>query len=117
MFTELDAKRRLLLISERRELVGGSDKRVSDYEFVTHRLDCEELSILFARHRFCNIQYFSANDHGPEFSATDCFVPAAQFWSNPGTTMTLKFSLRMRNCYNGHNRRLTVYRSMSVLKR
>src|SRR5262245_21970457 len=62
--TELDAERRLLLISERHELVGQGDESVSDYEFIMRCWDREELSMLFARHGFGNIQYFGAYAHG-----------------------------------------------------
>ena len=81
--TKLDAERRLLLISERHELVGRSDKRVSDYQFVMRCWDREELSMLFARHGFGKIQYFGAYDHSVELGATDRLVAVAQLSGNP----------------------------------
>jgi len=81
--TELDAERRLLLISERHELVGQRDERVSDFQFVMRCWDREELSVLFARHGFGNIQYFGAYDHGVELGATDRLVAVAQLSGNP----------------------------------
>ena len=80
--TELDAERRLLLISERHELVGQSDRRVSDFQFVMRCWDREELSMLLARHGFGNIQYFGAYDHGVELGATDRLVAVAQLSGN-----------------------------------
>jgi SAM-dependent methyltransferase len=76
--TELDAERRLLLISERHELVGRGDERVSDYQFVMRCWEREELSMLFARHGFGNIQYFGAYNHSVELGATDRLVAVAQ---------------------------------------
>jgi SAM-dependent methyltransferase len=76
--TELDAEHRLLLISERHELVGQGEERVSDYQFVMRCWDREELNMLFARHGFGNIQYFGAYDPGVEPGATDRLVAAAQ---------------------------------------
>src|SRR5262252_6182634 len=76
--TELDAEPRLLLISERHELVGQGDERVSDYQFVMRCWEREEVSMLFARHGFGNIQYFGAYDHGVELGATDRLVAVAQ---------------------------------------
>ena len=58
--TELDAEQRLLLISERHELVGLGDERVSDYQFVMRCWEREELGMLFARYGFGNIQYLGA---------------------------------------------------------
>jgi SAM-dependent methyltransferase len=81
--TELDAECRLLLISERHELVGRSDKRVSDYQFVMRCWDREELSMLFGRHGFGKIQYFGAYDHGVELGATDRLVAVAQLSIHP----------------------------------
>jgi SAM-dependent methyltransferase len=76
--TELDAEHRLLLISERHELVGRGDARVSDYEFVMRCWEREELGVFFARHGFGNIEYFGAYDHGVELGATDRIVAVAQ---------------------------------------
>jgi SAM-dependent methyltransferase len=81
--TDLDAERRLLLISERHELVGRGDERVSDYQFVMRCWEREELSRLFARHGFGNIQYFGAYDHGVEPGATDRLVAVAQLSGSP----------------------------------
>jgi len=81
--TELDAERRLLLISERHELVGRGDQRVSDYQFVMRCWEREELGMLFARHGFGNIEYFGAYDHGVEVGATDRLVAVAQLSGNP----------------------------------
>ena len=76
--TELDAEHRLLLISERHELVGLGDERVSDYQFVMRCWEREELSMLFARHGFGNIQFFGAYDHGVEPGATDRLIAVVQ---------------------------------------
>ena len=76
--TELDVEHRRLLISERHELVGRDDERVSDYQFVMRCWEREELNMLFARHGFRNIQYFGAYDHGVELGATDRIVAVAQ---------------------------------------
>jgi SAM-dependent methyltransferase len=76
--TELDAEHRLLLISERHELVGRGDERVSDYQFVMRCWKREELNMLFVRHGFGNIQYFGAYDRGVEAGATDRLVAVAQ---------------------------------------
>jgi SAM-dependent methyltransferase len=81
--TELDAERRLLLISERHELVGRADERVSDYQFVMRCWEREELGMLFVRHGFGNIQYFGAYDHGVELGATDRLVAVAQLSGDP----------------------------------
>jgi SAM-dependent methyltransferase len=81
--TELDAERRLLVISERHQLVGRGDERVSDYQFVMRCWEREELGLLFARHGFGNIQYFGAYDHGVEVGATDRLVAVAQLSGNP----------------------------------
>jgi SAM-dependent methyltransferase len=76
--TELDAEHRLLLVSERHELVGRGDRRVSEYQFVMRCWEREELSMLFARHGFGNVQYFGAYDHSVEPGATDRLVAVAQ---------------------------------------
>jgi SAM-dependent methyltransferase len=81
--TELDAERRLLLISERHELVGQSGERVSDYQFVMRCWQREELGMLFARHGFGNIQYCGAYDQGVAVGATDRLVAVAQLSDNP----------------------------------
>ena len=77
--TELDTEHRLLLISERHELVGRGDERVSDYQFVMRCWERGELGMLFARHGFGNIQCFGAYDHSVELGATDRLVAVAQF--------------------------------------
>jgi hypothetical protein len=71
-------RRRLLLISERHELVGVGDDRVSDYRFVMRCWEREELDMLFARHGFGKIRYFGAYDRSVEFGATDRLVAVAQ---------------------------------------
>jgi SAM-dependent methyltransferase len=81
--TELDAERRLLLISERHELVRRGDERVSDYQFVMRCWEREELGMLFARHGFGNIQYFGAYDHRVAVGATDRLVAVVQLSDNP----------------------------------
>jgi SAM-dependent methyltransferase len=80
--TELDVEHRLLRISERHELVGRGDERVSEYQFVMRCWDREELSMLFARHGFRNIRYFGAYDQGVEPGATDRLVAVAQLSDN-----------------------------------
>jgi hypothetical protein len=81
--TELDAERRLLLTSERHELVGRGGERVSDYHFAMRCWEREELGMLFARYGFGNIQYFGAYDHGVEVGATDRLVAVAQLSGDP----------------------------------
>jgi len=81
--TKLDAERRLLLISERHQLVSQSDERVSDFQFVMRCWEREELSMLFARHGFGNIQYFGAYDQAVALGATDRLVAAAQRSGDP----------------------------------
>jgi SAM-dependent methyltransferase len=81
--TELDAEHRLLLISERHELVGRGDERVSDYQFVMRCWERGELGMLFARHGFGNIQCFGAYDHSVELGATDRLVAVAQLFDSP----------------------------------
>ena len=76
--TELDAEHRLLLTSERHELLWKGDKRVSEYQFVMRGWEREELGMLFARHGFGNILYFGAYDHSVELGATDRLVAVAQ---------------------------------------
>jgi SAM-dependent methyltransferase len=81
--TELDVDHRLLLISERHELVGPDDERASDYQFVMRCWERDELDLLLARHGFGNIQYFGAYDHGVELGATDRLVAVAQLLDSP----------------------------------
>jgi SAM-dependent methyltransferase len=76
--TELDAERRLLLISERHELVGRSDTRVRDYHFVMRCWEREELSLLFARNGFGDIEYFGAYDSSVAPGVSDRLVAVAQ---------------------------------------
>jgi SAM-dependent methyltransferase len=77
----LDAENRLLLISERHELVGPGDKRVSEYQFVMRCWERGELSALLARHGFGRIRYFGAYDHHVEPGATDRLVAVARISS------------------------------------
>jgi hypothetical protein len=81
--TQLDADRRFLLISGRHELVGRSDKRVSDHQFVMRCWDRDELSMLLARHGFGNIQYFGAYDHSVELGTHGPARRVAQLLGNP----------------------------------
>src|SRR5262249_12965038 len=81
--TELDAEHRLLLITERHELVGRGDERVSDYRFVMRCWEREELSMLFSRHAFGDVQYFGAYDHKVALGATDRLVAVAQLSDRP----------------------------------
>ena len=81
--TALDPERRLLLISERHQLVGQGDERVSDYQFVMRCWEREEVGMLFARHGFNNIQYFGAYDHSVDLAATDRLVAVAQLSDSP----------------------------------
>jgi SAM-dependent methyltransferase len=81
--TELDPEHRRLLISERYELVGQRDERVSNYQFVMRCWEREELGMMFACHGFGNIQYFGAYDHRVEPGATDRLVAVAQLSDNP----------------------------------
>jgi SAM-dependent methyltransferase len=80
--TELDAEHRLLLITERHELVGRGEERISDYQFVMRCWEREELGMLFARHAFGNVQYFGAYDQYVEVGATDRLVAVAQLSDN-----------------------------------
>ena len=81
--TGLDAERRLLLISERHELVGRGDERVSEYQFVMRCWERDELGTLFARHAFGNVHYFGAYDHTVALGATDRLVAVAQLSDRP----------------------------------
>jgi SAM-dependent methyltransferase len=76
--TGLDAEHRVLLITERHELVGRGEERVSDYQFVMRCWEREELGLLFARHGFGDVQYFGAYDHNVALGATDRLVAVAQ---------------------------------------
>ena len=76
--TELDAEHRLLLTSERHELVGQGDERVSDYHFVMRCWEREELGLLFARHGFGDIEYFGAYASSVAPGASDRLVAVAQ---------------------------------------
>jgi hypothetical protein len=53
--------------------------------FVMRCREREELSMLFARHGFGNIQYFGAYDQGVEPGPTDRLVAVAQLSDNPDT--------------------------------
>jgi SAM-dependent methyltransferase len=81
--TRLDAKHRLLLITERHELVAQGDERASNYQFVMRCWEREEVGRLFARHGFGKIEYFGAYDHSVELGATDRLVAVAQLSANP----------------------------------
>jgi SAM-dependent methyltransferase len=81
--TRLDADRRLLLTTERHELAGRGDARVSDCQFVMRCWEREELGMLFARHGFNKIQYFGAYDHSVELAPTDRLVAVAQLSDSP----------------------------------
>ena len=83
--TELDAEHRLLLISERHELVGPGERRVSDYQFTMRCWEREELEVLFARHGFAKAKYFGAYDHNVGPGATDRLVAVAQLSGRPVT--------------------------------
>jgi hypothetical protein len=63
--------------------VSQSDERVSDFQFVMRCWEREELSMLFARHGFGNIQYFGAYDQAVALGATDRLVAAAQRSGDP----------------------------------
>lgn len=83
--TELDAEHRLLLLSERHELVGPCDARVSDYQFMMRCWEREELDVLFARHEFENVQYFGAYDPKVAPGTTDRLIAVAQLSGRPLT--------------------------------
>jgi SAM-dependent methyltransferase len=76
--TALDPEKHQLLISERHELVGQGDERVSDYRFVMRCWERAELDTLLARHGFGTISCFGAYDPGAAAGATDRIVVVAQ---------------------------------------
>ena len=78
--TALDAEHRLLLISERHELVGPGDRRISDYQFTMRCWERDELGVLFARYGFGNVQYFGAYDRTVAPGTTDRLVAVAQLY-------------------------------------
>jgi hypothetical protein len=71
------------LITERYELVGRGDERVSDYQSVVRCWERDELGMLFARHAFGNVQYFGAYDYKVALGATDRLVAVAQLSNGP----------------------------------
>lgn len=83
--TELDAEHRLLLISERHELVGPGDARVCDYQFTMRCWERDELGVLFACHGFGKVQYFGAYDQKVAAGTTDRLVAVAQVSGRPFT--------------------------------
>ena len=87
--TRLDADHRLLLISERHELAGSGDARVSDYQFTMRCWEREELDVLFARHEFGNVQYFGAYDHKVVPGTTDRLVAVAQLSDRQAASCTV----------------------------
>lgn len=76
--TTLDSERHQLLISERHELMGPGDERVSDYHFVMRCWERAELDRLLARCGFGNVSFFGAYDPDVAPGATDRIVVAAQ---------------------------------------
>ena len=81
--TELDPEHRLLLISERHELVGPGDGRASDYQFTMRCWEREELDVRFARYGFGNVQYFGAYDGNVGPGTTDRLVAVVQLSGRP----------------------------------
>ena len=75
--TELDVDNRLLLVSERHELVSNGEVRVSDGRFVMRCWERDELDARLARHGFGNVQYFGAYDVAVPAGATDRLVVVA----------------------------------------
>jgi len=76
--TELDAAHRLLLISERYELVGRGDERVSDYSS-SCAVGSVKSSVCCSRDTAsATSSTFGAYDHGVELGATDRLVAVAQ---------------------------------------
>jgi SAM-dependent methyltransferase len=76
--TAVEHGNRQLQISERHELVTGSEAHVSDYNFVMRCWERDELDILLARHHFGEISWFGAYDPGVPAGATDRLVVVAQ---------------------------------------
>jgi SAM-dependent methyltransferase len=76
--TVLDPENRQLVISERHELVGRGNERVSDYRFVMRCWERSELDTLLARHGFGDVSYSGAYDPGIAVGATDRLVVVAQ---------------------------------------
>ena len=76
--TTLDPEHRQLLISERHELIGQAEPRVSDYHFVMRCWERPELEVLLARHGFGRISWFGAYDPNVGLGITDRLVVVAQ---------------------------------------
>jgi SAM-dependent methyltransferase len=76
--TTLDSEHRQLLISERHELIGRDDERVSDYRFVMRCWERAELDTLLAHHGFGSVSFFGAYDPDIAVGATDRLVVVAQ---------------------------------------
>jgi SAM-dependent methyltransferase len=76
--TALDHENRLLLISERHELIEQDHERVSDYRFVMRCWERTELDILLARHGFGKVSCFGAYDPGVAVGTTDRLVVVAE---------------------------------------
>jgi len=81
--TALDHDHRQLMISERHELIDGSERRVSDYQFVMRCWEKEELTRRLARHGFEKISLFGAYDNGIPAGATDRLVAVAVSTADP----------------------------------
>ena len=76
--TELDVDNRLLLVSERHELVSNGEVRVSDGQFVMRCWERDELDERLARHGFGDVQCFGAYDIAVPAGATDRLVAVAK---------------------------------------
>lgn len=76
--TNIDVGKRQLLISERHELTGQREVRVSDYQFVMRCWDQAELDGMLARHGFRILSRFGAYDPGVPTGETDRLVIVAQ---------------------------------------
>jgi SAM-dependent methyltransferase len=76
--TALDPESRQLRISERHELTGRDEERVSDFDFVMRCWEREELNDLLGHHGFGRISWFGAYDAGIAIGATDRLVVVAQ---------------------------------------
>jgi SAM-dependent methyltransferase len=77
--TALDRERRLLLTSERHELAGNGEERVSEYQFVMRCWERKELTALLDKHGFGDVRYFGAYDAAVAAAgATDRLVAVAR---------------------------------------
>jgi SAM-dependent methyltransferase len=76
--TALDPEHRLLLISERHELIEDGAERISNYQFVMRCWEKDELDALLARHGFGRVSCFGAYHPGIAVGATDRIVVVAQ---------------------------------------